>query len=114
MVAEDDPIVALDLEQQVTSQGHVVCGPHAKVSDAINSLSHSPPEVAIIDYHLLDGVADKLIEALHIAEIPFVIVTVSSKRALPGDIKPIWVFSKPFDMSHLSNLMNEVVRGRPH
>lgn len=105
LLAEDDPIVALDLQQQVMSLGHAVRGPYNMVSAAIDALAADPPELAIIDYRLLDGVADRLICALQQAKIPFAVVTVASGVDLPTQPEPISVFSKPFDMNTLSNWM---------
>lgn len=113
MVAEDDPIVALDLEQQIASEGYEVCGPFRHAGTAIDALVTKRPDLAIIDYNLIDGVADELMGALTLAQVPFIIVTVASPVELPENIKPLWVFSKPFDIGNLSSLVGAAVAIAP-
>lgn len=110
LIAEDDPIVALDLKEQAALEGYAVSGPFRSSCAAISSLTLSRPELAIIDYKLEGGVADALMEVLHQQEVPFIVVTVSSKVRFPDGVAPVSVFSKPFSLNNLSKLMDEILR----
>lgn len=111
LVAEDDAIVALDLQEQLLSAGHIVSGPFCTASDAIRSLAKTRPALAIVDFRLEDGPAVELIAVLKRMSVPFVIVTVSAKNELPEDLRPVRIYSKPFIMSDLSQLVDKAVRG---
>lgn len=56
MICEDEPLVALDLEQMVYEAGHEPVGPVRTFSEALEVAESVRPAVAIIDLNLADGV----------------------------------------------------------
>lgn len=55
LICEDEPLVALDLEQMVYDAGHEPVGPARTFSDALEVADGARPSVAIIDLNLADG-----------------------------------------------------------
>ena len=61
----------LDLQEQ----GCIVLGPTATIAATLASLSHDRPDVALLDLHLLDGLATPIAATLAAAGVPFALLT---------------------------------------
>ena len=55
-------------------QGCVVLGPTATVAATLASLSHDRPDVALLDLHLLDGLATPIAATLAAMGVPFAVL----------------------------------------
>jgi CheY-like chemotaxis protein len=75
LVAEDEALIALEIELSLQEQGCVVLGPTATVADTLASLSHDRPDVALLDLQLLDGLATPIAATLAAAGVPFALMT---------------------------------------
>jgi DNA-binding response OmpR family regulator len=75
LVVEDNPVVALDYEWELEECGHAVLGPVATVRRAVKLIEETPPDGAILDYHLKGETSARLLEMLGRAGTPFVVVT---------------------------------------
>ncbi len=100
LIIEDEPIIAMHLEQLVTDMGHRVTGIAATHDAAVRLAQSSPPDLVLSDIQLADGSSG--IEA--VAEIgaafpvPVVFVTAYPERLLTGTRpEPVYLVSKPFD-----------------
>jgi CheY-like chemotaxis protein len=67
LIVEDEPLIAMMLEDFVDSLGHRVAGTVDCVADALSCVAQGGFDVAIVDLHLRDGeaawpVADALAE----------------------------------------------------
>ena len=76
LVVEDEPLIAMMLEDFLQSLGHKVAGTAETVADALGRVEQGGFDIAIMDVHLKDGehiwpVADKLVAK----NIPFVLAT---------------------------------------
>ena len=104
LLAEDDPIVALDLKTQFLSFGYALLGPFNRSSSAVEALKERRPNLAIVDYRLLDGVATALTEQLEKLSVPYIVVTNSTRKRIESDCRPEGIIEKPFKMSRLSEM----------
>jgi DNA-binding NarL/FixJ family response regulator len=75
LVAEDEPLVAVGVVNQLTEAGATVIGPCATTERAIAALSENDIDVAIIDFVLADDNTEGLQAALEAKGIPFIVVT---------------------------------------
>ena len=71
-VAEDEPIVALDLCDTVAEAGYVVEGPFNNLSSAMLAYQKHKPDVAILDVQLGDGIVYPLAEQMMAEDIPVI------------------------------------------
>lgn len=55
LLVEDNPLVAMMLEEELTRGGHLLLGPTASAADAREIVAGEPCDCAIIDMDLLDG-----------------------------------------------------------
>jgi CheY-like chemotaxis protein len=84
LVAEDEFIIAMELEAILVAQGWQVLGPAATIEDALDLLSNQPPDVAILDVNLRGVMVTPVAEALQGRDIPFVLTTVYRPPRLQG------------------------------
>ena len=75
LVAEDEPIIALDLVWAIGDAGHLAIGPSATVADALALLDREPVCAAILDVNLLDGDITPVVEYLVARGVPLVLHT---------------------------------------
>ncbi len=95
LVVEDEAFIALDLVMAIEDAGAIPVGPAATIAEALELLSHDPPDGAILDVNLPDGTIGPVLDAL--AAIAGVVVHTGA--GVPPDIRAAYpnvpVFSKP-------------------
>ena len=98
LICEDEPLVALDLEQMVYDSGHVPIGPARGYGEAMELAEVSKPDVAIIDIHLADGLTGTSVARALAERGTRIIVLSSVTDVLPGLAEIPHVFiTKPVD-----------------
>jgi DNA-binding LytR/AlgR family response regulator len=87
LVAEDEALIALDLEAALRGLGCAVLGPVPTVAGALALLAGGGrrPDVALLDPGLRDGWAAPVARALAAAGVPFAVVTGHGREALAAD-----------------------------
>lgn len=75
LIAEDEPLVAMDHADGLIDAGAEIVGSYARVSQALECLENNEIDVAVIDFVLADGNTEPLQDALDAKHVPFVIVT---------------------------------------
>jgi CheY-like chemotaxis protein len=75
LVAEDQALLALDLEMPLRELGCAVLGPAASVAEALRLVGPGRPDAALLDLNLLDGSAVPVAAALASAGVPFALLT---------------------------------------
>lgn len=116
LIVEDEPVVALDLQQTLVELGHRVCGIRSNVSHALSAVSQLEPTLVLMDIHL-DGAEDG-IEACQVIyqrwKLPVIFLTAYAddstvKRAIAS--KPFGYVMKPFGAKELAAVI-QVARAR--
>ena len=73
LVLEDQPLVALDIEDVLMQFGFESIKVISSCIDAEHWLKHSSPDIAIIDIHLRDGICSHVAWMLADSAIPFIV-----------------------------------------
>ena len=109
MIVEDEALLALELELEVESAGHVVVGTAASLKAAFDIIDTSVPEFAFVDVHLSDGPSGIDIgRRLADRKIPFVFVT-GNVRRIPDDfVGALGAIEKPYTMNGLQNALTYI------
>jgi DNA-binding response OmpR family regulator len=96
LVAEDEAIIALELEDSLTSAGFEVAGPFSTCAEAEAWLKAGEPDAAILDNQLKDGPCDALAADLSRRGVPLVIFSGHDDQhdATSPDWKACWL-TKP-------------------
>jgi len=112
LIVEDNALIALDLEDILTTSGCEVIGPKVTVRDALALLDTVKIDAAVVDYLLDDGTADPLAQALNERGIPFTICT----GAVRGDIGARYphtpILNKPYTLDDVSLVVNSLIASR--
>jgi len=83
LIAEDDPLVAITLSDQLAELGHIVVAVASDGQEAIDMVTREPPELALLDIKMpnVDGItAAEQISAQ--VDIPMLMLTAYSDRPL--------------------------------
>ena len=109
LIVEDDPFIAIDLEDTFTEAGFEVLGPYAHAKAAVEACRECVPDVATLDYRVSDGTSRPVAELLDRHDVPLVMVTGSreemERRRLFRERE---VFGKPCDMDRLVDRAREL------
>lgn len=99
LIIEDEPLIAMQLEDLVTSLGHEVCGSAATRSQALEIVRERQPGLVLADIQLADGSSglDAVDDILAIGSVPVIFITAYPERLLTGDRpEPTYLVTKPF------------------
>ncbi len=99
LIIEDEPMILLQLEDLVTSQGHKVCGTATTHKEAIAAANASRPGLVLADIQLADGSSgiDAVTEILTKIDVPVIFITGYPERLLTGEgDEPTYLITKPF------------------
>src|SRR4051794_20970258 len=107
LVVEDNSIIGLDLQLTLEDFGYRVLGPASSNEHALEVLAHQRPDVAVVDFHLTDGLATPVTEALSALGIPFMLLTGSDDgTALPGSVPHL---AKPYGLDTLERMIRQLL-----
>tara|TARA_R100000049_G_scaffold5150_1_gene13752 strand:+ start:1433 stop:1849 length:417 start_codon:yes stop_codon:yes gene_type:complete len=72
LIAEDEPIVGMDLSDTIAEAGYLVEGPHADLNSAMLAFQKRRPDLAILDIRLNDTVVYSFAEKLIAEDVPVI------------------------------------------
>jgi CheY-like chemotaxis protein len=99
LIIEDEPIIALDLENLVTELGHEVVGTAATREQAVKEAHLKKPGLILADINLGEGGSgiDAVGEILSSFDIPVIFITAYPEKLLTGERpEPTYLIAKPF------------------
>jgi DNA-directed RNA polymerase specialized sigma24 family protein/CheY-like chemotaxis protein len=99
LIIEDEPLIAFQIEEIVTSLGHVPVGTAATHSQAVELFDKHRPDLVLADVQLADGSSgiDAVNEILSKFSVPVIFITAFPERLLTGERpEPTYLITKPF------------------
>ncbi len=99
LIIEDEPLIAMQLEDLVTSIGHTVSGTAATRTQARAAVAEAMPGLVLADIQLADGSSglDAVDDILAAGSMPVIFITAYPERLLTGDRpEPTYLVTKPF------------------
>jgi CheY-like chemotaxis protein len=99
MIIEDEPIIALDLENLVTELGHKVVATASTRDEAVAKAHSERPGLILADINLGEGGSgiDAVTEILNSFDIPVIFITAYPEKLLTGERpEPTYLIAKPF------------------
>jgi CheY-like chemotaxis protein len=99
MVIEDEPIIAMDIEEILRSLGHRITGIARTEKQALELVSSKRPGLILADIQLADGSSglEAVGKILRQFEVPVIFITAFPERLLTGERpEPTFLITKPF------------------
>ena len=98
LVVEDEPLIAMMIEDYIDLLGHRLAGAADSVAGAIERIGEGGFDVAILDVHLRDGVCWPVADALSHGGFPFVVASGGMVEPPPPAHDGAPRLSKPFTL----------------
>jgi CheY-like chemotaxis protein len=99
LIIEDEPLIAMQLEDLVIGLGHTVSGTAATRTQARTAVGEAMPGLVLADIQLADGSSglDAVDDILSVGSMPVIFITAYPERLLTGDRpEPTYLVTKPF------------------
>ncbi len=104
LVVEDEPMIAMMLDDLLTDLGCSVVGPAYNLAEAQSLVGTNTCDAAIVDLNLNGTMSHPLIEALMGTGVPVIVATGYGSNAsdLPSGCS---VLAKPYTIQHVEQLL---------
>jgi CheY-like chemotaxis protein len=108
LIVEDDPIIALDVEDTILGFGVKTVRTAANVAKALELIDLRPPEFALLDVSLIREKSFAVAERLETLKIPFAFVTgYGADAGLPVAFAAKPKLPKPYSTDALQALLKD-------
>ena len=108
LVVEDDPVVAMVMEDALQAMGLEVLV-DLNLVDALNEVEASPFDAAMIDVGLRGENAWPVMVALQKRKIPFVVMSGSDLTALAEEFPQVRMINKPVSVEMLRQIVRDLL-----
>lgn len=112
LIIEDEPLIAMDIEEMVESLGHRVVGTARTHSEATALFNKTQPRMVLADIQLADGSSgiDAVNEILTTTSVPVIFITAFPERLLTGERpEPAFLVTKPFNPDMVKALISQAL-----
>ncbi|WP_339764998.1 response regulator [uncultured Hoeflea sp.] len=112
MIIEDEPLIAMDIEDMVETLGHRVTGVARTHSEAIELYKRTKPKMVLADIQLADGSSgiDAVNDILKDEILPVIFITAFPERLLTGEKpEPAFLVTKPFNPDMVKALISQAL-----
>jgi DNA-binding response OmpR family regulator len=110
LIVEDEPMIAMMLDDFLTDMGCRVVGPAANLIQARELLEQGPCDAAIVDLNLNGTMANPLIETLRGRGVPVIVATGygGDVSGLPNGCRMV---AKPYAIQHVEDALRACLAG---
>ena len=109
MLVEDEPLIAMMLEDMISGIGHSIVGPFSRISDALASLETTKLSGAVLDLNLNGELTYPLADALRERGVPLIFISGYDSAAVDARYSSVPLLRKPFDKKSLVNTFTSVI-----
>ncbi|HVY43580.1 MAG TPA: response regulator [Hyphomicrobiaceae bacterium] len=112
LIIEDEPLIAMDIEQLVESLGHKVVGIARTHKEAVALYGKTQPKMILADIQLADGSSgiDAVNDILSSEALPVIFITAFPERLLTGERpEPTFLVTKPFNPDMVKALISQAL-----
>lgn len=112
LIIEDEPLIAMQLEDLVTDLGHTVVGTAATRAQAEKIFAERRPALVLADIQLADGSSgiDAVDQMLKLSDVPVIFITAYPEKLLTGDRpEPTYLITKPFQEATVRAAISQVL-----
>ena len=110
LVAEDDFLIAMDLESLLAEEGWQVVGPVATVAAALRSIEEGPLDAALLDINLGGERVAPVAKGLRDRSVPFVLVSgYTQAQSLEEELAGAPRVNKPFEAREIVRAVRKML-----
>ena len=112
LIIEDEPLIAMDIEDIVLRLGHRVTGVARTRKEAVRLVADKKPGIILADIQLADGSSgiDAVNDVLKDFEVPVIFITAYPERLLTGDRpEPAFLITKPFSPEMVKAMISQAL-----
>ena len=109
LVVEDEPLIALEIEAELTAAGATVLGPVGMKEVAARLIETEPLDAALLDATLAGKPVDALAAALDAHDVPFAFTSGHGPAELPEGFRDRPLLGKPFNAEALLDLISALL-----
>lgn len=112
LIIEDEPLIAMDIEEMVQSLGHRVVATARTHKEAVAMFARTQPKMVLADIHLADGSSglEAVNEILSTTAVPVIFITAFPERLLTGERpEPAFLVTKPFNPDMVKALISQAL-----
>lgn len=109
LIVEDDPFIAMDLQDTFEDAGFHVAGPAASVEVGLELIEKEDPDIAMLDYNLGRETSIPIAKKLDSEDVPYAFLSGQVDRVVTSDLsQERRVFSKPFTAAKIISYMRKL------
>jgi DNA-binding NtrC family response regulator len=109
LVAEDEFLLGIQLEEELQAAGHTVLGPYTNVARATEACRNELFDIALLDVNLHGELIYPLADELTKRGVPFVLLSGYGAANLPERLRTIPRVAKPHDSACLVREMQRAL-----
>jgi CheY-like chemotaxis protein/DNA-directed RNA polymerase specialized sigma24 family protein len=112
LIIEDEPMIALDLKDIMTSLGHNVTAVARTHREAVAAIEAKTVGLVLADIQLADGSSgiEAVNDILGISGVPIVFITAYPERLLTGERpEPTFLITKPFEPENVKAITSQAL-----
>jgi DNA-binding NtrC family response regulator len=111
LIVEDDPFIAMALEDTLLDFGMSVAGIARNLREAERLARESVFDVALLDVNIGHDTIDPVAEAVAARGLPFVFTTGHGRAGLPEAYRDRAIVEKPFYVDEILRALREQLQG---
>ena len=108
LVLEDEPLIAILVQDWLDELGYEPVGPARSVPEALSIISSQMLHAAILDVSLGNADSFPVADDLKARNIPFAFATGRDERSVPPRHADAPILPKPYDLEAIKIVMNEL------
>lgn len=108
LVVEDEAVIALHVQELLSSAGHIVIGPFSDPQPALETMRATSVDLAILDVMVHGKAGFSVPDELSRQGIPFLFITGASQNFIPAEYRDRPSLNKPFATAELTRMIAAV------
>lgn len=109
LIVEDEPLIAMMLEDFLESLGHEVSGSCDTVAEASERVAAGGFDLAILDVNLRDEAVWPVATKLRDSGLPFVLATGGHVEPPPAEFSSVPLLQKPYTIERVATVIDEAL-----
>jgi DNA-binding response OmpR family regulator len=109
LIVEDEPLIAMMLEDFILSLGHDVRGPCESVEQALGAIERDGFDMAILDVNLKGESVWPVAQALRDRAIPFVLASGGHVEPPPAEFAGVPMIEKPYTLDRVTPIIEAIL-----